>query len=831
MGFEYLYFEYDPAKPLNRLSLNSRKLVRAIDLTNVEGPSYNSLVRGSLQITFTTTQNGAIPYGMNVPLYATFPLGATGVITPGDLPIMSNVRLDVTPYYTQVYTLTVTHNGVYDTRQLTISVMQISQPTITSFGRSGSNASLYITENTSVTLRAVFDHGTNHQGSAFAQITPGDAQGPYEIISNGTLTIPVGTRGSVTYTLTVLNNFTNVGITASITVNAVALPNIISFDRMNALSSFPLYITNSPETVTLRAVFVSGSGQLIAANGTVLVSNIFTNTNFNVAVSNQTYTLRVTSLAGAITETTLTFTIAPTPVPPLTFTSNINNIAPNATVILSVSSYSSGYAEIEPGNLSIASGGSVPVNPSSTQIYTLKMFSFAGVLDPRFAYVTVTVVTPAIQSFDRIDSVSNAVLSNQVSPGNYNLRAFFTNGSGVLTASPTIGSYNINNGQYYSFGQTTGTRVYTLTVTNSNGASVSRDLTIVVVPNPVINGFNQSASTVAPNTDVTLTVNYTGGTGIITPGNLSVSLTGTVVVRPAITTPYTLTVTNSLGVSTAQQLTINVGSLPIISSFNSNVNNVSPGLNVTLLANFTGGTGSVSNGVWYNPIITSLVVAVPTTTTYTLTVTNASGSVQRTHQVIVVPDPVINGFSQSDNNVAPNTGVTLTVNYTGGTGIITPGNLSVLPTDTVVVNPSTTTPYTLTVTNSIGVVTTQQLTIDVVTITPDLGTIPDHINLGQTFQVFYMVPINTSVTLTFTSQAPNGNNVLMVSGTDFNIDTTYEDTTSVPGARQVLIDYQLAITELAAFNTRYFWNYTICHISLQGQGINLSTQLFIEGDP
>ena len=833
MGFEYLYFEYDPAKLLNRLSLNSRKLVRAIDLTNVEGPSYNSIVSGSLQISFTTTLNGASPYGgFSVPLIAVFPLGATGVITPGNLPITSNVRLDVQPLYTTLYTLTVTHNGVYDTRQLTISVTLNLQPSITSFGRSG-NAPLYVTENTSVTLTAVFNHGTNHQGSAFAQITPGDAQGPYELASNGTVTIPMGTRGSYTYTLTVLNNFTNVGIAASITINVVALPSILSFDRMNALSQFQLYIQQSPETVTLRAVFVSGSGQLIAANGTVLVSNVFTNINFNVAVSNQTYTLRVTSLAGATTETTLTFAVAPTPVPPLTFTSNINNVAPNATVILSVSSYSSGYAEIEPGNLPIASGGSVPVNPSSTQLYTLKMFSFAGVLDPRFAYVTVTVVTPAIQSFDRIDSVSNAVLSNQVSPGNYNLRAFFTNGTGVLTASPAIGSFNVDNGVFYSFGQTTGTRVYTLTVTSSNGSSVSRDLTIVVVPNPMINDFSQSATTVPPNTDVTLTVNYTGQgtTGIITPGNTPVPPIGTVVVRPSTTTPYTLTVTNSIGVSTAQQLTINVLPLPTISSFNSSVNNVTPNSNVTLLANFTGGTGSVSNGISTFPIGTSLVVAVNTTTTYTLTVTNASGSVVRTHQVIVVDNPVINSFSQSASIVAPDTDVTLTVNYTGGTGIITPGNTPVSPTGTVLVRVTQTQTYTLTVTNSLNVSTAQQLTIDVVTITPDLSVDPTNVNLGGEFSVFYIVPINTSVTVTLTSQPPFGNNLVLVSGVDFNIVGTSEDTTSVPGGRQVGLDVQLLIGSRGGFSSRYGWTYTICHVSVQGQGIDLSQQVYIEGDP
>ena len=664
MGIEHVYVEYDPTKPVNRVNLCGRKLVHAIDLTNVEGPSSNSIVRGSLQISFTTNLSGALPYGgLNVRLFAVFPLGATGVITPGNLPIVSNGFVDVPVFYTTLYTLTVTHNGVYDTRELTISVsMPQVQPSITSFGRSG-NAPLYVTENTSVTLTAVFNHGTNHQGSPFAQITPGDAQGPYELTSNGTVTIPIGTRGAVTYTLTVVNNFTNVGIAASITINVVALPNILSFNRMNALSPFPLYIRD-PETVTLRAVFTGGSGQLITTNGTVLVSNVLTSTNFDVEVYAQTYTLRVTSLAGAFTEQSITCLATPYPMPPPIFSSNINNVAPNTTVVLSVSTFSNaGYAEITPGNLSITSGGSVSVNPSSTQTYTLRVYDLTWTL-AHTAFVTVTVVT---------------------------------------------------------------------------------------VPNPVINSFNRSFNNVAPGTDVTLTSFFTGGTGRIMPGNYTVSNGQTITVAPLFTTTYTLTVTNSINVSVTQDRTIDV-----------------------------------------------------------------------------VPNPVINSFSRSANNVAPNTNVTLTVNYTGGTGIITPGNFSVSPTGTVVVRPTITTPYTLTVTNSINVSTTQQLTIDVVSITPSLSVNLQRVDLGQAFQVFYLVPINTSVTVTLTS---DWTGLVLVSGTDFNIVNTIEDTTSVPGARQVLLDYQLLINNLTAFASRYGWNFVWCNIRVQGQGVNLSTLLYIEGDP
>jgi hypothetical protein len=119
----------------------------------------------------------------------------------------------------------------------------------------------------------------------------------------------------------------------------------------------------------------------------------------------------------------------------------------------------------------------------------------------------------------------------------------------------------------------------------------------------------------------------------------------------------------------------------------------------------------------------------------------------------------------------------------------------------------------------------------VVTITPDLSVDPTNVNLGGEFSVFYIVPINTSVTVTLTSQPPFGNNLVLVSGVDFNIVGTSEDTTSVPGGRQVGLDVQLLIGSRGGFSSRYGWTYTICHVSVQGQGIDLSQQVYIEGDP
>jgi hypothetical protein len=86
---------------------------------------------------FTTSATAELPYSMPVTVTAVFPEG-TGVVTPGNLQIVTGVALSVTPPGGQtVYTLTVTRNGVSSTRQLTIYVMPPLPPSLTSFGRSG----------------------------------------------------------------------------------------------------------------------------------------------------------------------------------------------------------------------------------------------------------------------------------------------------------------------------------------------------------------------------------------------------------------------------------------------------------------------------------------------------------------------------------------------------------------------------------------------------------------------------------------------------------------------------------------------------------------------
>jgi hypothetical protein len=232
----------------------------------------------------------------------------------------------------------------------------------------------------------------------------------------------------------------------------------------------------------------------------------------------------------------------------------------------------------------------------------------------------------------------------------------------------------------------------------------------------------------------------------------------------------------------------------------------------------------------------TVVVPVASTTTYTLTVTNSinvSTTQQLTINVSTIPNPVINSFNRSFNNVIPYTNVTLTSFFTGGTGIITPGPYTVTNGQTITVAPAVTTTYTLTVTNANNVSVSQDRTIDVVQITPTLTITPNSVLRGGSFQVQYLVPIAVtaaSVTVVMIDQATGQ---VFVNPADFTVVSSSDDTTSVAvpfGGRLVTTVYDLTVGAQSAFVSRYGNNFVRLDISIQGPGISLTQELYIEGD-
>jgi predicted phage tail protein len=106
------------------------------------------------------------------------------------------------------------------------------------------------------------------------------------------------------------------------------------------------------------------------------------------------------------------------------------------------------------------------------------------------------------------------------------------------------------------------TTTYTLTVTNSAGVPAYKTATVTVNPvvpaAPTITSFTASPALITAGALANLTGVFTGGTGIITPGEITATTGQQVSVAPTDTTTYTLTVTNSTGVTAYKTATITV---------------------------------------------------------------------------------------------------------------------------------------------------------------------------------------------------------------------------------------------------------------------------------
>lgn len=377
-----------------------------------------------------------------------------------------------------------------------------------------------------------------------------------------------------------------------------------------------------------------------------------------------------------------------------------------------------------PGGYSqtVTSGTAVTVSPTATTTYTLTVTG-AGGTTPATQNTTVTVhPVPTISSFTPGASTIEATTSTT-------LTASFAGGTGTI--SP--GNLQVTSGTAVTVSPAA-TTTYTLTVTPPVGTiNATQTATITVVPVPVISSFGATSNTVTSGGSIQFTAVFANGAGVITPGNVVVNSGQQVIVTAPTTTSqitqaYTLTVSPPVGTIDATQtvnITVNPGGASI-SSFNANPTQIESGSSTHLTPVFSGGTGQITGpGGFSASATTGVTVAVtpPATTTqaidtYTLTVTPTGGgtTVNKTVDVTVFPQPAITSFTAAigANPLVAGNSTTLTAVFSGGTGVISPGNISVSSGTAVTVNPTQTTIFMLTVTPPVGTVNaTQQLTLTV----------------------------------------------------------------------------------------------------------------------
>ena len=591
-----------------------------------------------------------------------------GVVNNGVGTVTTGTAVNISPTATTTYTLTVTNAaGTAVTQTTTVTV---TGPSISSFVPT----STIITAGSSTTLTAVFSGGTAS-------------------INNGVGTVVSGTPATIsptattTYTLTVTPIAGN-SVTATATVTVVPAPSITSL----APAAGTITAGNS---TTLTAVFTNGTGSVSGGVGTVTSG---TGVTISPAATT-TYTLTVTNAAGTFATATATVTVVPAP--------TITSFVPGAASITSGTSttltavFSNGTGSVNNSVGTVTNNTAVTVSPTATTTYTLTVTNAAGTAVTQTA--TVTVVPAAV-----ITSFTPA--AGTITAGNgTTLTAVFTGGTGSVNNG--VGTVTSNTAVSVS---PTTTTTYTLTVTNSLGASVMQTATVTVVAAPTITSFTPGLTSITSGTSTTLTAVFTNGTGSVNNGVGTVTSTTAVNVSPTTTTTYTLTVTNAAGTAVTQTATITVVAAPVITSFAPAAGTITLGNPTTLTAVFSGGTGSVNNGVGSVTSNTAVSVSPTTTTTYTLTVTNAAGTaVTQQATVTVVPAPSITSFTPGSTSITSGTSTTLTAVFTNGTGSVNNGVGTVTSNTAVNVSPTSTTTYTLTVTNAAGTAVTAQTTVTV----------------------------------------------------------------------------------------------------------------------
>jgi hypothetical protein len=275
----------------------------------------------------------------------------------------------------------------------------------------------------------------------------------------------------------------------------------------------------------------------------------------------------------------------------------------------------------------------------------------------------------------------------------------------------------------------------TLTAGDNSGATATGTLHVDNAK-PVITSFTASggpSTTITAGTTALLGVSFTPATAsaTITSGNGGGSITltssGSALVSPDVTTAFTLRVTSRSGVTvqsgtTGQPPDVTVSVVQPVSftgNFTVTPNVIQQG---PASGNFTFSVSSLGSSVvsavvkdaanitvgTFSGSPPTAQVAIPATApgttqlSYTAVISNAASTPDTISVPLVVnigAPPTITVFTGA-TTITSGSSAALSATFAGGSGVLNPGNIPILSGGTVLVAPSTTTAYTLTVTNA-----------------------------------------------------------------------------------------------------------------------------------
>ena len=337
----------------------------------------------------------------------------------------------------------------------------------------------------------------------------------------------------------------------------------------------------------------------------------------------------------------------------------------------------------------VALSGSANVSPLVTSIYALTCSNSGGSATQS---ATITVDPDVVVN---ITATPSTIVSGNATALNWT-------STNATSCTLNGGAVALNGGASVSPVVTT---TYTLTCSNAGGSASQS--TIVTVDQTVLASINAAPSTIASGASATLTWTSTNAT-TCTINGVDDGLNGSISVMPVVTTTYTLSCSNT-GSTASQSTTVTVNP-GVVVNISATPSTIISGSAASLTWTSSNATSCVLNGggVGLNG---GLNVSPTSTTTYTLTCSNAGGSASQS-TIVTVDAPVTDSINANPALIASGQSSTLTWNSANavsctlnGASVATSGSLSVSPTST--------TTYTLTCMDISRGTTSSQATVTV----------------------------------------------------------------------------------------------------------------------
>ena len=559
------------------------------------------------------------------------------------------------------YTVTVTDtNGCSITKTVTINEPTVVEATVTA---------------TNATCNSMAT------GSATVSATGGT--GTYSYHWN---TVPVQTTATAqnllagTYTVTVTDT-NGCSITKTVTINE---PTVVEA-TVTAINA----TCNSMATGSATVSATGGTGSYTYHWNTVPVQTTATAQNLLAG----TYTVTVTDSNGC--SITKTVTINEPTVVEATVTANNETCNSMATGSATVSATGGTGSYTYHWN-------TVPVQTTATAQNLLAGTYTVTVTDTNGCSITKTVTINEPTVVEATVTATNATCNSMAT------------GSATVSATGGTGSYtyhwNTVPVQTTATAQNLLAGTYTVTVTDSNGCSITKTVTInePTVVEATVTAINATCNNMATGS---ATVSATGGTGSYTYHWNTVPVQTTATAQNLLAGTYTVTVTDTNGCSITKTVTINEPTVveATVTAINATCNSMATG-SATVSA--TGGTGSYTYHWNTVPVQTTATAQNLLAGTYTVTVTDSNGcSITKT---VTINEPTVVEATVTANKATCNSMATgsATVSATGGTGSYTYHWNTVPVQTTATAQNLLAGTYTVTVTDANGCSITKTVTIN-----------------------------------------------------------------------------------------------------------------------